>query len=78
MLVAIAVQDIGNSSSAQENCTADRFSNVKLTRDEILLITGLLAALLLGATVKYCRARARLSAPPPALTTPAARRPAKT
>jgi hypothetical protein len=40
---------------------------VRLTRDEILLVTGLVAALVLGVMVKHYRDQARLSAPAPAV-----------
>ena len=36
---------------------------MRLTRDEILLVTGLVAALLLGSVVKHYRDQARLAAP---------------
>ncbi len=45
---------------------------MKLTRDEILLVTSLLLALVLGVAIKHFREQHRLSAPPPsAAATPA-------
>jgi hypothetical protein len=39
---------------------------MRLTREEIILICSLLAALLVGAAVKHLRAQARLQATAPA------------
>ncbi len=41
---------------------------MRLTRDEILLVTGLVAALVLGVVVKHYRDAARLAAPAPAVS----------
>lgn len=41
---------------------------MRLTRDEILLLASVTAALLIGAVVTHCRAERRLFRPPPAST----------